>query len=409
MTSQADRIVRRIETLFFETTSTVLRWVVDLLLAAVAVLDFSLCLDKRDWGECLLVFAAVGAVLLRRRLPLVSFLATLPALFTTVDAIAASVITLCTLARQRPDWRLALPSGVALMIGNLFSWEAWKANPLMCHPRPTVAEWTQQLTYSLVVGAAPVALGLLFHVRQNLADRLTDLAAAHEQERLLLERAAVTRERAHISREMHDIVSHKAGLIAVQAGALEMTTTDPGVRATAVTLRRLAVSTLEELRSLLLVLRAEGAGPAELCPRRCLADLETLAAESGVEVSLYISPAVRARQWPERIGRTVYRVVQECLTNARKHAPGAPLGIRIESDDTHLHVRADHGAAPEATSTETPTWQRLLPGAGHGLLGLRERALLLDGELVAGPREDGGFGVHLSVPLPSAYDPQAAP
>ncbi|MEV4870747.1 histidine kinase [Streptomyces syringium] len=405
MTSQADRIVRIIETLFFKTSSTVLRWVIDLLLAAVAVLDFNPRQVDGAWNEHILVAAAIGAVLLRRRLPLTSFLVTLPALFTPEEAIAASVITLCTLARQRPDWRLALPSGLALMIGNLSCWEAWKAKALMCHRRPTVADWTEHLTYSLVVGAAPVALGLLFHVRQNLADRLTDLAAAHEQERLLLERAAITRERAHISREMHDIVSHKAGLIAVQAGALEMTTTDPGVRATAVTLRRLAVSTLEELRSLLLVLRAEGAGPAELCPRSCLADLETLAAESGVEVSLYISPAVRAREWPERIGRTVYRAVQECLTNARKHAPGAPLDIRIESDDTHLHVRAGNGAAPE----ETPTWQRPLPGGGHGLLGLRERALLLDGELVAGPREDGGFGVHLSVPLPSAYDPQAAP
>ncbi|MEW2577327.1 sensor histidine kinase [Streptomyces syringium] len=404
MTSQADRIVRNIETLFFQTSSTVLRWVIDLLLAAVAVLDFRPWQDQGAWSEHILVAAATGAVLLRRRLPLMSFLVTLPALFTTQEAIAASVITLCTLARQRPDWRLA-PSGLVLMIGNLFRREAWEANAPMSHPSPTFADWTEHLTCSLVVGAAPVALGLLFHVRQNLADRLTDLTAAHEQERLLLERAAVTRERAHISREMHDIVSHKAGLIAIQAGALEMTATDPGVRATALTLRRLAVSTLEELRSLLLVLRAEGAGPAELRPRSCLADLEALAAESGVEVSLYISPAVRARQLPERIGRTVYRTVQECLTNTRKHAPGAPLDVRIESDDTHLHVRACHDAAPE----ETSTWQRPLPGGGHGLLGLRERALLLDGELVAGPRQEGGFGVHLSVPLPSTYDQQAAP
>ncbi|MGW1075073.1 sensor histidine kinase [Streptomyces sp. NPDC002537] len=380
--------------------STALRLAGDLLLTTVAVLDFWQELFPSDMQERALVFTAIGAVLLRRNLPLVSFLCTLPALFTTAHAIAASSITLCALARKRQDGRLVLPASVALAIGNFFCWQPWKPQHGQCLPAPTVADWTQHSVYSMAIGAAPAALGLLMQARQDLACRIADLAKAHEQERLLLDRAAVTRERARIGREMHDTVSHKAGLIAVQAGALEVTTADPAVRSAAATLRELAVSTLEELRTILLVLRAEGAGPADLCPRLRLTDLENLTAESGADVTLHISPAAIARQLPESVERTAYRTVQEALTNVRKHAPGVRATVRIDVDDTHLYVRIRN----DTPAGETPR-RPSLPGGGHGLVGLWERAAALHGELTAGPLPGGGFAVRLAVPLTGTRAP----
>jgi signal transduction histidine kinase len=201
---------------------------------------------------------------------------------------------------------------------------------------------------------------------------------------------------------MHDVVSHQAGLIAVQAGALQVTAKDAGVREVAGTLRGLAVATLEELRSMILVLRAAGAGPTELAPQPRLADLPRLVAESEagaiLEIAGYCPETLPLL--PEPIERAAYRTVQEALTNARKHAPGAATTVRVELRDDCLRVAVTNTATP--TGPIGGDGQLQLPGGGHGIVGLRERAALLGGTLAAGPTADGGFKVRLSLPLTAA-------
>jgi signal transduction histidine kinase len=186
---------------------------------------------------------------------------------------------------------------------------------------------------------------------------------------------------------MHDVVSHQVSLIAVRAGALQVSTTDPDTKDAASTIRRLSTDTLDELRHMVTLLRASGSLATGLTPQPTLAELERLIAHSGIEVRMDGSSV------PTGIGahaqRAIYRTVQEALTNVRKHAPGAAASVHIEQHDTDLTVTITN------TRPTRPTVP--LPSAQHGLLGIRERAELLGGTMEAGPTTDGGFRVRLSV------------
>jgi signal transduction histidine kinase len=140
--------------------------------------------------------------------------------------------------------------------------------------------------YALAMAAAPVFLGQLVQARRDLSRRLVEVEQAREHERVLHAQAVLARERAQLAREMHDVVSHQVSLIAVQAGALQVALGDPQLRQAARTIRELSVSTLDELRTMVTLLRISSGPVTELSPQPTLADLTRLVTSSGIPARL---------------------------------------------------------------------------------------------------------------------------
>ena len=222
----------------------------------------------------------------------------------------------------------------------------------------------------------------------EIGDQLTVGAgtASRQHERELYAQTVLARERNQLAREMHDVVSHQVSLIAVQAEALQVTASDPAAKEAASAIRSLASTTLEELRSMVMLLRAAGTRSPGLAPQPTVSDLEDLVTASGLAVTMEGS-------LPPDLGsareRAVYRTVQEALTNVRKHAPGSAVTVRQWSDERSVAVAIVNGCP-----TSTPL---RLPSSHLGLLGLHERAELLGGTLVYGAEGDG-FRVELHLP-----------
>jgi signal transduction histidine kinase len=359
-------------------------WALNLGLVVTAMLDAWLNFPApRDWTFYASVIAA-AALLLRNRYPRTVLLVTLPGVFTGT-AMVAAMVALYSVARSRPPGRQTWLATGLVGLGLFIPW------PLSAFVSESGSDHVLDFIHAVMLAAGPAALGLLLQTREALNARIAELATVRDHERELHAQTVIARERARIAREMHDVVSHQAGLIAVQAGALQVTARDPEVRQTAKMLRGLAVATLEELRTMILVLRAAGAGPTELVPQPRLTDLPRLVAESEVDAVLHLFVPSEATL-PEPVERAAYRTVQEALTNVRKHAPGAWTEVSVLLDGDRLLVSVENGPPPEPGSLD-------LPGGGHGIVGLRERATLLGGSLKAAPLEDGGFGVRLRVPV----------
>ncbi|MFG2549321.1 sensor histidine kinase [Streptomyces sp. NPDC048581] len=356
--------------------------VVDALVVAVAVADVWFSLGDEGGVELATAALACLALAVRRRFPLAVFLLTLPASLM-LDIVFAPFAALFTLAERSRDRRLLI--GCAVLFA-LASAAPWPLDELASHDRT----WTLvYFFYTLATAATPVLLGQLLQARRDLAGRLVEIEEAREHERLLHSQAVLARERAQLAREMHDVVSHQVSLIAVQAGALQVAARDPDIKEGVRTIRSLSVDTLDELRHMVTLLRASGGHATELTPQPTLADLRRLVANSGITADL-------TGELPPDIGtpaqRALYRTVQEALTNVRKHAPGAAATVRL--------WRADEGAAVGVTVTNTPPTRPSLPlpGSHQGLVGLRERAELLDGTFESGPTADGGYQVRLRLP-----------
>ncbi|GAB2933696.1 sensor histidine kinase [Streptomyces heilongjiangensis] len=352
--------------------------VVDLVLAAVAAVDAWVGMWEHTGAGVAL--AAVGCVALafRRRFPLLVFLLTLP-IALTQDVAIAVLVALFTLAEGSRNRRL-LAGCVAL------------AAVASTAPLPLMdADRTMTLVvfvYGLATAAAPVLFGQLLQAHRDLARRLVEIEEAREHERALHAQAVLARERAQLAREMHDVVSHQVSLIAVQAGALQVAARDADAKEAARTIRSLSVTTLDELRTMVTLLRASGGNATELTPQPTLADLRKLVESSGTHAHL-------TGELPPTVGtpaqRALYRTVQEALTNVRKHAPGATARVELWQDGDHVGV----------TVTNTPPTRPSLslPGSQQGLVGLRERADILRGTLNAGPTTEGGYRVRLRLPL----------
>jgi signal transduction histidine kinase len=232
--------------------------------------------------------------------------------------------------------------------------------------------------------------------RALLLQALRDRADKAEAERELLARDAVLTERTRIAREMHDVVGHRVSLMVLQAGAIEMAAADRDrVQQLAGQVQTAGRQALEELRQMVGVLRAEGTDndgstAAPLGPQPGLADLPTLvrhAREAGMAVELRCPDGTEV---DPGVGRAAYRIVQEALTNAGKHAPGAAVDVRVERRPGELVVRIVNGPV------QRPAGQ--VPGGGFGLVGLAERVRTLGGRLRAEPRLDGGFCVEAVLP-----------
>lgn len=205
-------------------------------------------------------------------------------------------------------------------------------------------------------------------------------------------RRVVTEERARIARELHDVVAHRVSLMTVQAGAAKtVAAVDPdGAHQAMAAVEQTGREALDELRHLLGVLRPDAAA-GDLGPQPGLADLAGLVkqfTDAGLEVSFATADAHDAL--PARVDLFAYRIVQEALTNVLRHAgPDARAEVRVgvDTDGVVIEVR-DDGQGATAT-----------PRTGHGIVGMRERALLLGGRLDAGPRPGGGFQVVAHLPI----------
>ncbi|MFF5843153.1 sensor histidine kinase [Streptomyces massasporeus] len=352
--------------------------VVDLLLAAVAAVDVWLNMWEHTGLGVSLAALGCAALAFRRRFPLAVFLLTLP-LALMQDVAVAVLVALFTLAeRSRNRPLLAVCVALAAVAGST-PWPLAEADRTM-----TLVFFV----YGLATSAAPVLFGQLLQAQRDLARRLDEIEEAREHERALHAQAVLARERAQLAREMHDVVSHQVSLIAVRAGALQVATKDADAKEAARTIRSLSVTTLDELRTMVTLLRASGGRATELTPQPTLADLHKLVESSGTHAELTgeLPPAVGT---PAQ--RAVYRTVQEALTNVRKHAPGAAARVELWQDGDDVGVTVTNTA---------PTRPSLaLPGSQQGLIGLRERADILHGTLESDPTAEGGYRVRLRIPL----------
>lgn len=261
--------------------------------------------------------------------------------------------------------------------------------------------WQLWLVMIPLIYLLALSFGLLARARRLVVD-VVRAEAARDRERLEAQLARVRRvERERIAREMHDVLAHRISLVSVHAGALEFRT-EPGatgaapdaaeIHRTAGVIRQNAHLAVEELREVLSVLRDEEEPAAELHPQPRLVDLPRLLAEAeraGQLVDTAIETPERG-ELPDVTQRTVYRVVQEGLTNARKHAPAARVAVRVELSEDSVRVRVSNPAPVGVTAKE-------IPGVGAGLAGLAERLRIEAGTLEHGYAE-GEFRLAAELP-----------
>lgn len=263
-----------------------------------------------------------------------------------------------------------------------------------------VAAGESFLSYNVVAGAATFAaawlLGDNLRRRRGDATLLADRAAWLERSREEHARRLILEERAHIARELHDVVAHHVSMIAVQAETGPYLVAEGPERAAAgfAAIGSTARQGMTEMRRLMGVLRDEADGSAALTPQPGAAGIDALlteARQSGLSVELSVGG--KPRPLPAGVDLSAYRIVQEALTNVRKHAGPARAVVVVDYGVDALHVRVIDDGCGSVQADE--------PG-GQGLVGMRERVAMLGGQLHVGPGQDGGFVVAASLPLESA-------
>jgi signal transduction histidine kinase len=245
---------------------------------------------------------------------------------------------------------------------------------------PDLAEMT---TLSAVVLIAASAL----RGRREAHRRLAEQERISDAERA---RRALLEERTRIARELHDVVAHHMSVIAIQAEAASYRPPEQLAPSFAI-IRANATEGLRELRRVTGVLRAEGSendpGPQPTLDR--LGDLVTNVQAAGLAVTTAVVGT--PRPLPPGVELSAYRIIQEALSNAMRHAPGSDVRVEVAYRPASLELRVDNGR-PRGQPVRSN-------GLGHGVLGMRERAVMLGGELSAGPRPDGGYGVGAVLPV----------
>ncbi len=303
-----------------------------------------------------------------------------------------AVYSVARYAAAPHGWAALAVSAVASLVA---SWD-WARD----FPEPPATLLVNALFLGAIAATA-WALGTLGRTREAYVDALVERSERVEKEAAQQVALAAADERARIAREMHDVVAHGLSVIVVQAdGARYAARTDPDVAArTLETVAATGREALTEMRRMLGLLRAEdgdGSGPA-LRPQPGLGDLDALVAEArtaGAQVEARLPTPMAARDVPDGVGLAAYRVVQEALTNVRKHA-GPDPSVRVEvavagtGRDRAVELRVeDDGRGAAATDD----------GHGLGLLGMRERVGVHGGTIEAGPRPGGGFAVSARIP-----------
>jgi signal transduction histidine kinase len=371
-------------------------WIVDtvlFLLAALGALSGTMTSARHGLHGAMLAVDAIAAALAclalwqRRRRPLEVGLAVAGLLIVSPDAGAAAAITLYTVAAYR-RWQLACLVAAAQIA-------------LLPLNRAVQPQGTSPAVYYIlgVLGPAViVAWGMFRRTRLQAQRERAGRAEAEEQLRVEHIRYA---ERTRIAREMHDVLAHRISLLSLHAGVLEFRPDAPPdeVARAAGVIRASAHQALDDLRVVIGVLRGGpgGTGPQPQPPQPTLAALPALLEESraaGMRIQAEISLPDLATV-PDAIGRHALRIVQEALTNARKHATAAPVELHLDgAPGSGLTIEVRNPVPALATS------EPKIPGTGAGLLGLAERAMLSGGRLEHGLDDHGRFRLHAWLPWP---------
>ncbi|MEU5942387.1 histidine kinase [Micromonospora sp. NPDC047548] len=336
---------------------------------------------------------ATAAMWLRRRWPVALAVAALPLAVFSVTAGAALLVILFTVVVHRPFPVAAPLVGAHLLLTPVY---------LSIRPDPGLPFWAAMVWTASFVGGV-LAWGMFVRARRQLVISLRERAHRAEAEQHLRVAQARQLERTRIAREMHDVLAHRISLLSLHAGALEFRPDAPPeeVARAAGVIRASAHAALQDLREVIGVLRAETGGEDTATPERpqpTLADVPALIVEcraAGVRVSTE-DLVTDAGTVPAAVGRSAYRIVQEGLTNARKHAPGAVVGVRLAGrpgDGLTVEVRNPWpvGDSPGPS----------IPGAGTGLVGIAERVTLAGGRLAHGRDEAGDFRLAAWLPWPA--------
>jgi signal transduction histidine kinase len=371
-------------------------WVVDVALFAVAVgLGVALLADgwseHSELGAVLDIVAGIVSLLalwVRRTRPVaVAVIGLVAAIFSGLAA-GASLVALFNAALRAS--RRALAAIVLLSIP-----------PAVVYPLlyPGGDPYTTQLIVGALLTGVVIGWGLFARARRELLRSLRERAARLEAEQRMHVEQAREAERRRIAREMHDVLAHRVSLLSLHAGALEFRPDAPPeeIAAAAGVIRSTAHAALQDLREVIGVLResTDGAEAVEP-PQPTLADIPALVEEcraAGMRVACRID-APAADAVPEALGRTAYRIVQEGLTNARKHAPAAAVDVTIAGGDelvVEVVSRRPVGVAAGAAALAGT-------GGGTGLIGLAERVGLAGGELQHGPDAGGDFVLRATLP-----------
>ncbi|WP_107308532.1 histidine kinase [Streptomyces qaidamensis] len=327
---------------------------------------------------------ACAAVWLRRRWPLGLAVALTPLNVFSDTSGAAGLIALFTLAVHRPFRYVAWVGGVNVALVPLYYWVRPEAD----------LPYLVAVLFAGLLTVAVVGWGMFVRAKRQLMVSLQDRARRAETEARLRAEQGQRLAREAIAREMHDVLAHRLTLLSVHAGALEFRPDAPPAQTAraAGVIRESAHDALQDLREIIGVLRA-GEPDDTGRPQPTLAALDTLVAESreaGMKVSL-VHRVEDPAAVPSSVGRTAFRIAQEGLTNARKHAPGTDVTVTVTgAPGTGLDVLV-HNPPPEG---EVPP----VPGSGQGLIGLTERATLAGGRLEHGPTPQGGFEVRAWLP-----------
>jgi signal transduction histidine kinase len=342
-----------------------------------------------------LVIIGSGSLIWRRRAPLV-MLAVVTAVLVTMYlrdyGAFLSVLGLPALYAvaaheedRRKAWIAMIASGVLLMLA---------ASVSVLDTEDGFNYFASISMMAFLAGA--IAAGVIIRNRERIFVDTERRAAAAEADRLAEAERAVAEERSRIAREMHDVVAHSMSVIAVQAAAgREIVHANPDKAAEVFArIEGVGRESLAELRRMLGVLRGTDAANASLSPQPGLGDVPAAVAEStasGVATELVIDGP--PRPLPPGIELAAYRIVQEALTNVRKHAGRtATATVRISYRPRELVVDVTDDGRGAATSLAGA-------GSGQGLIGMRERVEIYGGELASGPRPGGGFTVHAVLPI----------
>ncbi len=372
-------------------------WIVDITCILVALtVGFLLFAEGHDrMSDELQFYDLVGgavaslALLWRRRWPVgVALFIAVITTYSTSAAIAGA-IALFTVAVHR---RAIIAVGLAALT------LATVPIYLAIQPDDDVPYWVTYLIGILASGAV-IAWGMFVRSRRQLVLSLRDRAERAEAEQQLRVEQARQHERARIAREMHDVLAHRISLLSLHAGALEFRPDAPPdeVARAAGVIRASAHEALEDLRTVIGVLRESEDGDHPERPQPTLADLEALIGESraaGMQVR-YDPRLIDASAVPAGAGRNAYRIVQEGLTNARKHAQGAAVEVTVdgaEGDGLVIEVRNRLPVGVGAAA---------IPGTGSGIVGLTERAALAGGRLEHGRTAAGDFRLWAWLPWPA--------
>jgi signal transduction histidine kinase len=345
--------------------------------------------------DVLLGAVAVAMLPLRRRYPFLVACVTISlGVLSTATAGASTVAVVSMATWRRRNW--VIVTAIAWTAGGVASMVVLRVRGVDPAGQNLYAELANQLVGLVFFGLA-IVTGFYVRARRELVASLHERLLTAEREQALTTEAARDAERTRIAREMHDVLAHRISLVAMHAGALAYREdlTREQTAETAATIQANAQLALAELRQVLGVLRAGRVTDGVEAPQPTLAELPALLADvreagSQVQLDVLLLRECDLARIPATMSRTSFRIVQEALTNARKHAPGEPVSVRLSGEPGDvLEVEVRNKVGPAVRSGAA---------AGVGLTGMTERAELAGGALTYGGQPDGSFLVRARLP-----------